>query len=89
MTKHGPKLYDISDIPGKVNRREAEWLKILKSIPKGKALGGTREQLGSREAAGTIIRRYTKKKLIPKGYCAMQRTVAGKILIFIIHKGKS
>ena len=88
MPKEGLKVIDVSEIPGRVSRKQEEWVKLLKSIPKGKAIVGTEDELSSRSNLDTLIKNYTEKKLIPKGYRVVQRTVQGKPLIYIMRQAE-
>lgn len=86
LKKEGLRMIDTSEIPKVTQTRTQQWLDLLKSIPRGKSLEGTRDTLGTRETIYKIIKGYEEKKLIPKGYRVAQRKKADTTFIYIINE---
>jgi len=83
------RFIGVDQIPRKRAKRTEEWLVLLKKIPKGKAWVTTEKELGvSAVSVKTIVNRYVRNGLIPKGYKVMQRTVDGKLTIYILNESK-
>lgn len=89
MKKEALKIIDASQVPEKKQTRTDEWIALLKGIQKGKAVEGTTKTLGARETVANILRTYTAKKLIPKGYRVAQRKVGDEVRIYIIRDADS
>ncbi len=81
--REGTKLIDMADIPGRISRKQEQWIRLLKGIPKGKALVGTEQDFGKRAGIGELVKKYTERKLIPKGFGVTSRTIHGTVYIYI------
>jgi len=88
LKKEGLRLVDASEIPEVVHSRTQEWIELLRGIPRGKSLEGTRETLGTRETVYKIIKGYERKKLIPRGYRVAQRKRGETTYIYIVNETK-
>jgi hypothetical protein len=84
------KLIDENEIPGKLKRKGNEWLEILRKIPKGKAWAVTEEEAGIKAVSmRMMVTRLKKIGELPSNYKTMQRTVKGKVTIYIINSVES
>jgi hypothetical protein len=80
------KIVDVKDIPFKLKKRGDEWLQQLLKIPPGKAWVLTEEEAGVRATSvRMMVDRLKKMGQLPKNYKTMQRTVRGKMTIYIIN----
>ena len=88
--KSGFKVIDIDDIPVKATRRRAEWIRLVKQIPEGKALVTTQKEIGaSPTSVATTLRRYIEEGLLPDVYRVRRRRDANGMTIYILNVGKS
>lgn len=77
------------EIPGRVRRRTAQWLRLLKKIPRGKAMVTSEKELGVKASSvKLIVDRYVKNNLLPKGYNVITRTTGGALTIYIVNSAK-
>lgn len=82
-------LIDETAIPGRVKKKHAQWLELLKMIPQGKAYAVTEADLGVKAiSVKTIVNRMVETGEIPKSYSVLQRTVNGKITVYIVNSAK-
>lgn len=89
MPRQEMKLIDEQAIPGKVHRKTEQWLNQLKDIPAGKAWAVTEDDLGVTPTSLKItVRRLVEKKLLPKTYRVMQRTVNGKLILYVVNSAE-
>jgi hypothetical protein len=80
------KIVDVKEIPFRLKKRGDEWLQQLLKIPPGKAWVLTEEEAGVRATSvRMMVDRLKKMGQLPKNYKTMQRTVRGKMTIYIIN----
>lgn len=80
------KLIDEKAIPGRIKKKAGEWLEILLNIPAGKAWVITEEEAGVKATSiKTMVNRLKDIGQLPKNYKAIQRTVRGKVTVYIIN----
>lgn len=83
------KLIDEKAIPGRIKKKSGEWLKILLKIPKGQAWVITEEEAGVKATSiKTMVNRLKEMGELPKNYKAIQRTIRGKVTVYIINSAK-
>jgi hypothetical protein len=91
MSAKEPKfrIVDIDKLPVRLSRKTEQWVNLLRSIPKGKALISTEAELGVKSSTlVSIISDYTGKNLIPKGYRVSRRTTSNGVDVYILHEGE-
>jgi predicted transcriptional regulator len=87
------RLIDASAVPRKTMLgRTSDWIRILKSIPKGQAMVWNEKDLGIKTGAvQEAVRRYMKLGLLPREYRVVKRTTnvwdsGDSVMIYIIHE---
>jgi len=84
------RVIDIDDIPVKATRRRAEWIRLVKGIPEGKALVTNQKEIGaSATSVATTLRRYIEEGLLPDVYRVRRRREGKTMTIYILNVGKS
>lgn len=83
------KLVDEKAIPGRIKKKAGEWLEMLLAIPAGKAWVITEEEAGVKATSiKTMVNRLIDVGQLPKNYRAIQRTVRGKVTVYVINSTK-
>jgi len=90
LTEPKMRLIDEKEVPGRIKRKSAEWLELLKKIPKGKVWVITEEEAGVKATSiKTMVNRLKAIGELPDSYKAIQRTgKGGKVTIYIINSAK-
>jgi len=80
------KLIDEKAIPGRIKKKAGEWLEIISRIPVGKAWVITEEEAGVKATSiKTMVNRLIEMEELPKNYKTVQRTIKGKVTVYIIN----
>lgn len=83
------KLIDEKEIPGRIKKKGGEWLQVFLKIPKGKAWVVTEEEAGVKATSiKTIVNRLKDIGELSKNYKAIQRTIKGKITVYVINSAE-
>lgn len=83
------KLIDEKAIPGRIKKKAGEWLEIIQKIPAGKAWVLTEEESGVKAVSiKTMVNRLKDVGQLPKNFKAIQRTVRGKVTVYIINSAE-
>lgn len=83
------KIVDVKDIPFRLKKRGDEWLQQLLKIPPGKAWVLTTEEAGIQATSiRMMVDRLKKIGQLPDHYKTMQRTVRGKVTVYIMNTAK-
>ena len=84
------KIVDVKEIPFKLKKRGDEWLQQLLKIPPGKAWVLTEEEAGVKATSvRMMVDRLKKIGQLPNHYKTMQRTIKGKITVYIINSAEA
>lgn len=92
-----PKIRDIplkliaeDELPIKVKRKSAEWLRFFIQIPEGKALVATEKELGvTGTSVKAMVARLIQRKQLPSTFYVSQRTGDdNKVTLYIVHAAK-
>lgn len=80
------RLIDEKTVPGRIKKKAGEWLETLLTIPNGKAWVITEEEAGVKATSiKTMVNRLKDVGQLPKNYKAIQRTVRGKVTVYVIN----
>lgn len=92
MSAKEPKfrIVDIDKLPVRLSRKTEQWVSLLKSIPKGKALISTEADMGVKTSTLTsILKEYAERGLISKGYRVSRRTTNSGVEVYILHEAEA
>jgi hypothetical protein len=82
-------LIDENEIPGRLKRKGNEWLQAFLNIPRGKAWTLTEEEAGIKATSvRMMVTRLVKIGELPSTYKTMQRTVKGKMTVYVINSAE-
>jgi hypothetical protein len=84
-TKEDTEVIDVSRISSRGYTKTQEWVRILKGIPKGKALVYHNQSSGKYVTVRFIVKTYTEKGLIPHGYRVRRHKTGDTFDVYIIH----
>lgn len=80
------KLIDEKELPIKMKKKGGEWLQAFQKIPIGKAWALTEEEAGVKASSIKImVARLKKLGLLSNNYKVAQRTVKGKVTVYVIN----
>lgn len=80
------KIVSVKEIPFKLKKKGEEWLQQILKIPPGKAWVLTEEEAGIQGASiRMMVDRLKKIGQLPDHYKIVQRTVRGKLTMYIIN----
>jgi hypothetical protein len=80
------KIVDIKEIPFKLKKKGDEWLQQILKIPSGKAWVITEEEAGIQAASlRMMVDRLKQIRELPDHYKVTQRTIKGKVTVYIIN----
>ena len=83
------RLVDEKELPIRMKKKSGEWLQAFQKIPKGKAWILTEEEAGVKASSIKImVARLKKLGLLSNNYKVVQRTVKGKITIYVINSAE-
>jgi len=89
MKKPEFRLISEDKVPVKLRRSSQQWLNILRSIPEGKALVATEDELGVKSSSVKfMVDRLKKAGLLKGNYYTTRRTVEDVITVFVVHSAK-
>ncbi len=84
------KIVDVKEIPFRLKKKGDEWLQQILRIPPGKAWVLTEEEAGIQAASlRMMVDRLKKIGQLPSHYTIVQRTVKGKLTVYIINKAEA
>ena len=82
------RLINENELPIRMKKKGAEWLQAFQKIPLGKAWVLTEEEAGVKASSVKImLARLVKLGMLPKNFKVRQRTVKGKVTIYVINSG--
>lgn len=83
------KLVDEDKVPTVTKTRSQEWLKLFKSIPKGKAIVTNEKDLGVKVAhLYNVLRQLIKDGELTPNYKVSQRKKGDVVYVYIINSAK-
>ena len=83
------KMVDEDRIPIILRTGSEKWLKLFKSIPKGKALMATEKELGVKAPhLSNVVHGLIKKGLLPANYRVSQRKKGDVVVIYVVNSAK-
>jgi len=84
------KMVDEDKIPSVSKGSSEKWVKILRTLPRGKALQATEKDLGMKTASfSNLVKDLVRKERLPPTFRVAQRTKGNIVYVYIINSAKS